>query len=406
MKKIFILLCVALAASTAIAQKTLTVEVTNPSKKPRMDEPVVIKLDKQDDVQCAVVTCNGQEVASQIDDLDRDGFYDELTFLTDLSKKERKIFNVNLYNKGEQKAYAARTYAQLIMRNPKVKQANKQDLYLNSITANPRMVDPYHLLHQHGVAFENELVALRLYFDKRQTVDLYGKYKKQLELNETQFYTDANQKVARYGDDVLWVGNTFGLGAFRAWNGSQPVDISDVKGRTHRIIATGPLRTIVEIEDEGWKIDSLHPRMNLIVRYTLYAGHRDMDVDVIFNRNVNDLKFSTGIINVKNSTEYSDKNGIRGCWGTDWPTGKEAEGKKPETVGLGIYVPAKYRKSEEVANKDNYAFVIGTTNNKISYKCTYTSANESFGYHSDKEWFRFLKEWREYLDNPTISNIK
>ena len=60
------------------------------------------------------------------------------------------------------------------------------------------------------------MVAYRIYFDHRQTVDIYGKYNKGLELKQTQFYPDENQKKAGFGDDVLWVGSTLGLGTLRA----------------------------------------------------------------------------------------------------------------------------------------------------------------------------------------------
>jgi hypothetical protein len=30
----------------------------------------------------------------------------------------------------------------------------------------------------------------------------------------------------------------------------------------------------------------------------------------------------------------------------------------------------------------------------------YCSANETFGYHSAKEWFSFLKDWRKALEQP------
>ena len=203
---------------------------------------------------------------------------------------------------------------------------------------------------------------------------------------------------------MLWVGNTFGLGAFRGWNGQEPTMIDPVRSRTQRIISYGPLRTIVELIDRGWQApahNNLHPTpLNMTIHYTQYAGHRDTDVDVFFNRSVSGYLFSTGIINVKNSVEYSDRNGLRACWGTNWPSSDTINFKR-ETVGLGIYIPMKYVKSEKPANKDNYAFVIGTTDNHLQYRVIYCADNETFGYHSAKEWFEFLKEWKkEMVEKP------
>ena len=375
-------------ASTAMAQQTIQVTVENPTNAPRTDQPVVMSLAQYGQVQSALVKTGDEEIPCQLDDLNQDDTFDELCFLADLKAKEKKSYTVTLYAEGEPRQYPARVFAELLVRNSKVKEKNKHNNFLESITARGDCADSYHALHHHGVAFESELNGIRIYFDKRQTLDLYGKFQKRLELQETQFYTTKEQKAEGYGDDVLWVGNTFGLGAFRGWDGQQPTMIDPVRSRTQRIISYGPLRTIVELVDRGWQ------KLNLTIRYTQYAGHRDTDVDVYFNKPVADYLFSTGIINVKGSEEYSDHQGLRGCWGTDWPS-SDHENFKPETVGLGICIPQSYIKSEEPANKDQYTFVVGTSDNHLSYKIIYCSANESFGYHSAKEWFDFLKNWKQ-----------
>ena len=388
MRKFLSLVMMAAFASIAMAQQTIQVTVENPTNAPRTDQPVVMSLAQYGQVQSALVKTGDEEIPCQLDDLNQDDTFDELCFLADLKAKEKKSYTVTLNAEGEPRQYPARVFAELLVRNSKVKEKNKHNNFLESITARGDCADSYHALHHHGVAFESELNGIRIYFDKRQTLDLYGKFQKRLELQETQFYTTKEQKAEGYGDDVLWVGNTFGLGAFRGWDGQQPTMIDPVRSRTQRIISYGPLRTIVELVDRGWQ------KLNLTIRYTQYAGHRETDVDVYFNKPVADYLFSTGIINVKGSEEYSDHQGLRGCWGTDWPS-SDHENFKPETVGLGICIPQPYIKSEEPSNKDQYTFVIGTSDNHLNYKIIYCSANESFGYHSAKEWFDFLKNWKQ-----------
>ena len=392
MRKFLSLVMMAAFASIAMAQQTIQVTVENPTNAPRTDQPVVMSLAQYGQVQSALVKTGDEEIPCQLDDLNQDDTFDELCFLADLKAKEKKSYTVTLYAEGEPRQYPARVYAELLVRNSKVKEKNKHNNFLESITARGDCADPYHILHHHGVEFESELNGIRIYFDKRQTLDLYGKFQKRLELQDTQFYTTKEQKAEGYGDDVLWVGNTFGLGAFRGWDGQQPTMIEPVRSRTQRIISYGPLRTIVELFDRGWQIGQ--QKVNMTIRYTQYAGHRDTDVDVYFNHSVANLLFSTGVINVKDSEEYSDKQGLRGCWGTDWPS-SDHENFKPETVGLGICIPMKYVKSEQPANKDNYPFVVGTFDRQLSYKVIYSSANETFGYHSAKEWFDFLQTWKK-----------
>ena len=399
MNRILSLAVFTLLVSSVYAKQLTDIIVSNPSKSPKINEPVVISLKEYGDVRSALVTFDGQEIPCQLDDLNQDDVFDELCFLADLKGKETKKYEVRLFDEGEPRPYPARVFAEMLIRNDKVKEKNKHNNFIESITARGDCANSYNIQHHHGVDFESELNGIRIYFDKRQTLDLYGKFQKRLELEATQFYTQPDQKAEGYGDDVLWVGNTFGLGAFRGWDGKEPTMIDPVRSRTQRIISYGPLRTIVELVDRGWKPDTDKPAFNMTVRYTQYAGHRDTDVDVFFSKNVADRLFSTGIINVKGSEEFSDKKGLRACWGTDWPSSDTINWKR-ETVGLGVCIPMKYVKSEEPANKDNYAFVIGTDDSHLSYKVIYCSDNETFGYHSAKEWFEFLKEWKKEMEIP------
>ena len=260
----------ALAATfSASAQQKYTVSIKNNLKSALNDVPATLDLRKLKDVKSATVIVDGKEIPYQIDDLDGNGTNDELCFLVDLEGKQTKTATITLSDKANDKQWKARTFAEMVLRNPKVKEKNKHDIYLSSITIDKRTTNPYNVLHHHGVAFESELIAMRIYMDKRQTIDLYGKFHKGLELEQTQFYTSKEQKAQGYGDDVLWVGNTFGLGAFRGWNGTEPTLLEDVKHRTQRILTTGPLRTIVEVEDNQWTITPGAEPVNATIRYTL-----------------------------------------------------------------------------------------------------------------------------------------
>ena len=400
------LLLLAGYALTAWADRGITVTVANPASAPRTDAPVVVSLANYGDVRSALVTCDGREIACQLDDLDGDETYDELCFLADLGGKEKKKYTVTLSEQGEPRSYKARVYAEMVLSNSKDKKLKKhqQNNYIEAITARGDAAYTYNIQHHHGVDFESELNGIRIYFDARQTLDLYGKYNKQLELQQTQFYTPKELKEKGYGDDVLWVGQTFGLGAFRGWDGQQPTLVDPVRSRSQRVVSYGPLRAIVEVTDRGWKADADKAPVNMTLRYTQYAGHRDTDVDVFFNKDVSDYRFSTGIINVKGSEEYTDRKGLRACWGTDYPSTDTVNWKR-ETVGLAIYVPQKNIASEEPANKDNYAYVIRVDGRHLAYKVSYTSANESFGYHTAKEWFDHLKAWRKEVEKPVVVSV-
>ena len=418
MRQVIMMFLLTAFSSSVPAQNSVIVTVSNPSNSSRADVPIIINTSPYGEVRSALVTQNGQEIPCQLDDLNDDECFDELCFLADLDKKETKQYTVTFSPEGEPRSYPARVYAEMVLANTKDKTLKKhqQNNYIEALTARGDAAYTYNVQHHHGVDFESELNGIRIYFDARQTLDLYGKYNKRLELKDTQFYTTDEQKAEGYGDDVLWVGQTFGLGAFRGWDGQKPTLVEPVRSRTQRIVSYGPLRAIVEVIDRGWQAPStlrngtLRERdhsssINMTLRYTQYAGHRDTDVDVFFNKDVSDYRFSTGIINVKDSKEFSDNKGLRGCWGTDYPAADTTKWSR-ETVGLGILIPQENIVSEEASNKDNYAFVVKVNGKHMAYKVSYTSDKESFGYHKAEDWFRHLSAWKKEVEEPVVITIK
>lgn len=381
--------------------KTIKVKLTNPLNVKRSDVPVVVSLrDVQFNVVDAVVKDGDREVSSQIDDLDRNLRNDELAFVIDMEAKGKKTLTVELYSdKQAERNYPRRTYGDMIVRDFKTKKKNKFPGYIHSLSA-PEGVDVFHLLHHHGADFESELVAYRVYFDERQTYDLYGKYNKQLELQTSQFYPDDEQLAAGYGDDVLWAGQTVGLGALRGWDGQKPTMVSPVKSRGQRMVASGPVRTIVELTDEGWQLggQTFNIRQNVII----YAGHRDCEVQVYQDAPVKEVQFATGVINL-NGKMYSDHKGLVGDWGGNWPNGaKDSIAGKPKiVVGLAVNVPEKYVISEPANQKDQFLYTLGMKgSDRLTYNMAFTCDKETFGFKDAKEWFAWMKQWKKELDNP------
>jgi hypothetical protein len=84
---------------SAVSVRSLKLTVANPSTLERVDEPVSLKLKDlglKFKVQSVMVREEGQEVFSQLDDMDGDGDNDEMAFVTNLKGKETKTFTVVL----------------------------------------------------------------------------------------------------------------------------------------------------------------------------------------------------------------------------------------------------------------------------------------------------------------------
>jgi len=399
--KTFSAICLALLAGELSAsaqgqEKKIEVIVENPWNAEKVDEPVVIDLSSLGagfTVKSATVFDGTNEIPSQLDDMNGDTRADELAFVINLPASGKKTLNVTLSSLKSDKTYPARVYAEMLLRTSKKnKYAKGYAIYADGAS------DTYNVQHHHGAAFESELIAYRIYFNEKQTTDLYGKFHKGLELEESQFYPTGEQLKRGFGDDVIKVNSSCGAGTLRGWDGTQSTLIKPVAVRGQRILASGPVRTIVDAEVKGWQYQN--KELNMINRYTLYAGHRDAQVDVLFDAPLDKEVFCTGVQNITGHADmFSDHNGLVASWGTDWPVNDTVKYKK-ETVGLATYIPKKYV-VKETSDKENFLYTISAPGkSSFRYYTSFTSCKETFGYPDKEKWFAYVQEWKKALEQP------
>lgn len=399
--KTFSAICLALlagglSASAQGQEKKIEVIAENPWNAEKVDEPVVIDLSSLGagfTVKSATVFDGTNEIPSQLDDMNGDTRADELAFVINLPASGKKTLNVTLSSLKSDKTYPARVYAEMLFRTSKKnKYAKGYAIYADGAS------DTYNVQHHHGAAFESELVAYRIYFNEKQTTDLYGKFHKGLELEESQFYPTGEQLKRGFGDDVIKVNSSCGAGTLRGWDGTQSTLIKPVAVRGQRILASGPVRTIVDAEVKGWQYQN--KELNMINRYTLYAGHRDAQVDVLFDAPLDKEVFCTGVQNITGHADmFSDHNGLVASWGTDWPVNDTVKYKK-ETVGLATYIPKKYV-VKETSDKENFLYTISAPGkSSFRYYTSFTSCKETFGYPDKEKWFAYVQEWKKALEQP------
>lgn len=393
-----------LAALCASAQEdlTLTVELKNTWDKARQDAPAVIRLaDLQAGfpIRSAVVRDARQEIPSQLDDLDGDLLPDELAFVIDLPARGIRQVTVTLSATKTQKTYPPRVFAQMLVRDAK----KGKHAPVQSITV-PGTTNFYNMLYGHGPMFESELVGYRIYFNEKQTIDPYGKFNKGLELEKSQFYPNDAQLAQGFGDDVLLVGNSCGVGTLKGWDGQKATHVKPIAGRTERILASGPVRTVVEVEVKGWAYQG--SEVSMTQRYLLYAGHRDLRIETTFARPLRNEVFCTGVQDImgNETVAYSDHQGLAGSWGRHWPVTDTVKYAK-ETIGIATYIPRKYV-LQEVKDADNYLYTLSAPGQTGFHHYTmFTSRKETFGYSTAEEWFAYLQEWKDELEHPIEINI-
>src|SRR6267378_5188591 len=186
-----------------------------------------------------------EELPSQVDDLDGDGKADELAFQVDLAPHQSRIVTIS-YGEG------ARIWRL------------RSDYKQRTAAIFSRKIE--------GLGWESERVAFRIYFDPRNAIDIYGKRRPTLQLAMYASPDYAYHEESPLGRDILKVGESIGIGAVGVMVDGKLVKVAQVKDRQWRIVSTGPVRTIVELDYNGWSMGGKN--ITLRSRITQWAGER------------------------------------------------------------------------------------------------------------------------------------
>ncbi len=387
----------ALILSTAIlSAENINLKVSNPNKAELKNAPVVVTLDKYKDIPAAkradlAVYVNGKQISSELDDLNKDGIPDELVFLLDLKAGQTQDLALKTIMASERENFPTEVYADLIS---KTKDGKWDFVKEMSSTKN----DMYNKMHHHGVAFESALIGYRIYFDNKSTVDLYGKKKQQLELATTEWYPTDEQAAAGYGDDVIRVFNSVGVGTVKGWDGTKATHIDKFDKRTQRIVAAGKLRTVVESEVDGWQYEG--KKINMTVRYILYARHRDGICEVRASDDIANL--ATGVQTIAGGPTMTNIKGLEGSWGTDYPVTDTVKYEK-QTCGLGVCVPKELVNKQLTEGLNNLILMPYHKGEVLRFYYTAAALKEDQKpFKSSEQFFAYLKKWSEALQPVVI----
>jgi unsaturated chondroitin disaccharide hydrolase len=331
---IFLAACSSWAPATSRI-KVIKLSVTNPTSDNRNAENVVVNVADlrriaPDFKSAAVIittsdaatvdedarTLQTTELASQADDLDGDLKIDELAFQIDLKPKQTRIVTIAYGDPATiarlRSSYPQRTHAKFTTRFE-------------------------------GMGWESEITAWRLYFDKRNAIDLYGKRRPGLYLELFGSPEYDYHEESPFGRDIYKIGNALGLGAVGALVDGKVMKVSEVTDRMWRIVADGPVRSIVELVYKGWKVGDRS--FDLTSRMTIWAGERGFE-HRISATNADGLVLVTGLprkpgLHEITRAEVGAASEIVGTWGHQvLKTGATATESLPDqNLGLIVFLP-------------------------------------------------------------------
>jgi unsaturated chondroitin disaccharide hydrolase len=228
------------------------------------------------------------ELPSQVDDLDGDHKPDDLAFQIDLKPHQTRIVTITYGSpdrifrlRGD---YPARTNA---IFNTKID----------------------------GMGWESERIAFRLYFDKRNAIDIYGKTRSTLLLDRFQTPGYVYHNASPDGRDIYLVADAIGAGAVAGWVNGATAKVAGVADRKWRIISTGPVRAIVDLDYNGWTVAG--KTLTVKSRITMWAGERGF-TQTITSADAGDFIFATGLTRQQNIPAIRSASGDAEPWVAMW----------------------------------------------------------------------------------------
>ncbi|MCW0484323.1 DUF4861 domain-containing protein [Gaoshiqia sediminis] len=295
--KIRLILAVGAALVTMSCQQDKKLVLTNPLDQVRADEVVVIERASLEgsftpaQASFVPVVKNGEQLlASQVDDLDGDGEWDELAVLVSLQPKEELTLAVDFVDPAEYPEFTKRTNLRLGI-DQGDHTFKEVDYYLA-----PDNKDGFEIIAQgESVSWENDKMGFRCYFDVRNVKDLYGKLKPDMVLDKihTPELGDYHT-LADWGMDVLHCGSSLGSGGLALLENDSLYRLGSTETYEYQKIVEGPVRSVFDLKYGGWDVDGQN--LSAVERVSIYPGKYWFQSDVTVSGFTGEKQVVTGIV--------------------------------------------------------------------------------------------------------------
>jgi len=315
-------------------------ELKNEMKSARKDAPVVLKRELvakafgeiPSNKIPIVVDEKGNEVPSQVDDLDRDGQWDELVFVCDMDANELKNVKLNFVDPKEAPVYTVRTNVRLGVGS--IEEGFKGTDHATS----PKGYTGVPVMFQaESVSWENDIMAFRNYFDCRNAKDLFGKLSPEMVMNKVGTKeVGSYHHLSDWGMDVLHVGPSLGAGGLALFHQDSLYRLGNVESFEFQLVSRGPVRSIFELNFEGWDVDG--KKLKAQEKITVWAGKYWFQSDVTVSGLENEAELAIGIV-----TSYLKDNKPFAFSANAYYTAvatHDIQSMNKDYLGMGILLPA------------------------------------------------------------------
>ena len=287
--------------STMCSQVILKITVSNPSPVGRDMEPVVVKwhevpqaVQRAARERLRLLDERGCSLAFQIDDVDGDGRPDEMAFVADLPANG----SVGFVLTDTASALASPAGP------PSTDAGNWKRVGGKRIPVDdddgPGLLRSQSSYVFDGAGWESGVIGYRIYLDERNAIDIQAKRHPGLHWNFIGSTGIDYQLDAHWGMDVLHVGSALGVGGFGFWVADSVVKPFPLERRHTRILTRGPVRSLVQVRYEGWKVGTEQVDVDLLC--TIYTASRESLQKLRIKRSSTKKTIAVGIVKHQNGT--------------------------------------------------------------------------------------------------------
>lgn len=275
--------CTDKVAPAPVPQQLLAhVSAHNPSDFARADELVYLPLTQLGVTQDKLSAWHNQsELPSQVVDRDGDGAMDHLAVMLVFAAAEKIEFEVR--EQASALKLTERTHAEISIKQGGEWQGQHylggQFVNVNELVAPPEHTDHSEFIRYEGPGIESDKVGYRIYLDWRNGFDIFGKTKQALALqNVGQDGFESYHHMADWGQDILKVGESLGIGGFGYWADGKVQRVEKTASRGARIVADGPLFSSFAIDYGQWQVDGKTSDVRAL--FSMNAGSRLVSVQL------------------------------------------------------------------------------------------------------------------------------
>jgi hypothetical protein len=311
MRTIIILLIAGLTAACTSEPK-YEIVLTNTLDRAVKDAAVVIPRTAfeaipqlEQGLQPVLTDNNGENIPMQADDLDGDGIWDELFILTDLEGGEEMNAALAFRSPDNLPELKARTNLRFAKKDEEYREVTTAVREKHAINTETQQV-----WQMEGMAWENDKVGFRNYFDQRNGMDIFGKVTTEMVLDGVG-YKDApsyHEYNPEWGVDVLKVGNSLGAGGIAYLYEGALYRVGDNGHGTCSVLTEGPLRSSFRLGFEGWQMKD--EALDVVHDVTIAAGTYYYESEVTYTGTEEEVQLVSGIVNMHSEELHEVETGV------------------------------------------------------------------------------------------------